>query len=93
MAGGAIAAPPGASRSAQSSAIRLLVFYNSRESTVAGQEPEDLRHGANAPRHDEEACEESLNHKHVIFVLLSPPFPLGVVGAGRDAELVRIARR
>jgi len=47
MAGGAIAAAPGASMSAQSSAIRLLVFYSNRESTVAGQELGDLRFGAN----------------------------------------------
>ena len=70
---------PGASRSAQSSAIRLLV-YCSRESTIAGQEHGDLRRGANAPRHDEETCEESLHRMHVLFVLLSHPFPLGMGG-------------
>ncbi len=71
--------PPGVARSAQSSAIRLLVFC-SRESTVAGQEPEDLRRGANAPPHNEETCEVSLHHRHVLFALLPPPFPLGVGG-------------
>ncbi len=79
MAGGAI--------------IRLIVFYNNRESTDAGQKPRDPRRGANAPRHDEETCEECMHHMQVLFVLLSPPFPLGVGGAGRDVELVRIARR
>ena len=73
--------PPGASRSAQSSAIRLLVFC-SRESTVAGHELGDLRHGANSSRYDERTCEESLHHRIVLFALLPPPLSLGVKGGG-----------
>lgn len=70
-----------------------MLVKSSRESTVAGQEPGDLGRGAAAPRRNEIIIEECILQRHVLFVLLSPPFPLAWGGAGRDADLVRKSRR
>ncbi len=67
-----------------------MLVKSSRESTVAGQEPGDLGRGAAAPRRNEIIFKECIRQRHVLFVMLSPPFPLvfgGVPGAMRTSSV------